>query len=210
MLLPGGLEPLDPNVFRDPEAASLCSSSEDEGGGGLLDGGGSNAGGGGGGFVQPRGMAAAKSSATLDGLGVAGNAAVPWAPPRIAPWPVCPAQTTAPQAVTFRFSYLRAGTHTVRFKAVAATSGTFVLPPAKAYVRQQPEVMGLSAAGQLVVCGKATGGCTSAGGSGAGGGSTAAAAKGCPGDCNGNGACNLVTGACICNAGFSGAGCGVF
>jgi len=31
--------------------------------------------------------------------------------------------------------------------------------------------------------------------------------KSCPGDCQGNGSCNTVTGVCSCNAGYSGAGC---
>jgi hypothetical protein len=34
-----------------------------------------------------------------------------------------------------------------------------------------------------------------------------AAAKGCPLDCSGNGLCNLAAGACVCNAGFSGGDC---
>lgn len=203
--MPGGLEALDNNVFRDPEAASTCSSSDDEDGG--LDAGNMV---GGGGFVGrlPANMAPpmmVKTVAAAPGRGFSGSRSV-W--PGRTIWPMCPLQITSPQGVVFRYSYLRAGTHTVRFKAVAATSGVFVLPPVKAYVQAQPEVMGLSPAGQLVVCAKASGGCAAKAGSGGGG--VATAAKACPGNCNGNGACNLARGVCICNAGFSGPGCGVF
>jgi hypothetical protein len=101
---------------------------------------------------------------------------------------------------------MRAGTHTVRFRAVAATSGSFVLPPVKASVQQQPEVMGLSPAGSLTVCSSAEGGCVDA--SDADAAAAAGAAKGCLEDCNSNGACNLSSGTCICNSGFTGEACG--
>jgi len=50
------------------------------------------------------------------------------------------AQETTPSAVTFRFRRLPAGTHTLQFRAVAATLGTFTLPPIKASADEQPEV----------------------------------------------------------------------
>jgi hypothetical protein len=121
------------------------------------------------------------------------------------PWPVCPVQTTSPASVLFSFSYFRAGTQTLRFKAVAATSGVFTLPPVKAYVQQQPEVMGLSPAGTFTVC-PTVETCTAAQQQPG----SVAAAKACPKGCSGNGACNLGSGVCICDAGFSGADCSAF
>lgn len=207
--MPGGLEPLDPNVFKDPDAATLCKSGQDEA---PLTGDSSSSSSFGGGF---NGMASGFSKSRAIGMAVSmtmdagdgsngfvgGGYGGFWRPS----WPVCPSQTTAPDRVTFRFGYMRAGTHTMRFQAVAATSGTFVLPPVKALVQQQPEVMGLSPAGSLTVCSKATGGCAPAVPAAP---ATAAAAKACPEDCNGNGACNLAQGLCICNSGFGGVSCG--
>lgn len=193
--MPGGLEPQDPNVFTDADAATICDSSDDE----LpLEDADSSSGAGRKRFVGmptmlpgPGGFAGGRDGA---GGGFGGRAI----------WPMCPLQTTAPDRVTFRFAYLRAGTHTMRFKAVAATSGTFVLPPVKASVQQQPEVMGLSPAGVLTVCPAADAGCAAAGVTGQ---ASAVPAKACPQDCNGNGACNLSTGACICDRGFAGQAC---
>lgn len=48
-------------------------------------------------------------------------------------------------------SRLMAGTHTVSYEALVVTSGDFSLPPAKAFVIEQPEVMGLSAGGKIRV-----------------------------------------------------------
>lgn len=189
-LMPGGLEPLDPNVFKDSDAATICSSGNDET---PLSGSSSNSGFG----PQRKGFG-----------GVPMMLAVPMNGPRASfwrpIWPICPVQTTAPDKVSFRFGYMRAGTHTMRFKAVAATSGTFVLPPVKAFVQQQPEVMGLSPAGSLTVCLKADTGCAAQQPEGQAPGTPA---KACPQDCNGNGACNLARGVCICDTGFSGAAC---
>jgi len=52
-----------------------------------------------------------------------------WPPP----WLICPAQQTRPDSVLLSYASLPAGTHTVTLKAVAATPGTFALPPVKAY-----------------------------------------------------------------------------
>lgn len=79
------------------------------------------------------------------GLGEALRAAWYW------PWPLCPVQQTRPQRVTFEWQRLLAGTHVVALRAVAATPGTFALPPAKAYAVREPELMGLSAAGSFEV-----------------------------------------------------------
>lgn len=51
-----------------------------------------------------------------------------------------------------RFTRFPAGTRVVSFAAVAATPGSFVLPPVKAWVEEQPELMGLSEAGVFIVC----------------------------------------------------------
>jgi len=192
--MPGGLEPLDPNVFKDADAATICSSGDDEA---PLTG--SNSGGG---RIQPSGNMIAMDvpmTMPIAGRSFAGGSGF-WRPI----WPMCPLQTTAPDRVSFRFGYMRAGTHTMRFKAVAATSGEFVLPPVKAFVQQQPEVMGLSPAGSLTVCSKASESCAAAGQAS----QAAVPAKACPKDCNSNGACNLATGVCVCDSGFSGASCG--
>jgi len=61
------------------------------------------------------------------------------------------AQETRPDRVQFVATHLGAGVHTVTYKAVAATKGAFVLPPAKAFSTEQPELMGLSAGGGLIV-----------------------------------------------------------
>lgn len=187
-LMPGGLEPMDPNVFTDADAATICGSGNDETP--LTDG------------SKAVGLGPKRFLSMLpmpmDG-GFSGRGGF-WRPI----WPICPQQTTFPDRVTFRFSYMRAGTHTMRFKAVAATSGTFVLPPVKAFVQQQPEVMGLSPAGTLTVCAKANEACAAGE---AAGQAAAVPAKACPQDCNGNGACNLLTGVCICDTGFAGQAC---
>jgi hypothetical protein len=212
VLMPGGLEPLDPNVYKDADLATSCSSSEDESD--LSAASSSNV----------RGVAVGKPFAVAS-IGTAAYPSmsegavaqpgrmlmstgfasmyrpIPW----WRPWPVCPVQTTSPASVLFSFSYFRAGTQTLRFKAVAATSGVFTLPPVKAVVQQQPEVMGLSPAGTFTVCPTADTCAAAQQQLGA-----AAAAKACPKDCSGNGACNLANGVCICDAGFSGVDCGTF
>jgi hypothetical protein len=220
VLMPGGLEPLDPNVYTDADLATSCSSSEDESD---LSAPSSNSGG----FAMARPVAVASVGAAAAYPGVAESAMVqpmvkmarpggismsrggmssPYRPiPWWRPWPVCPVQTTSPASVLFSFSYFRAGTQTLRFKAVAATSGVFTLPPVKAYVQQQPEIMGLSPAGTFTVCPTAE---TCAAARQQPG--SVAAAKACPKDCSGNGACNLASGVCICDAGFSGADCSTF
>jgi len=161
-LMPGGLEPLDPNVATD-----------------------------------------VTSSCALGGLSINWRSAFWWWW-----WPVCPSQETRPSVVTFHYDYLTAGTSVLEIKAVAATVGEFVLPPIKAYADRQPEVMGMTAGGNFSVC--ATGLGAVGGGSGACGVELlplAQAPVACPNNCSGNGACNLDTGACICNNRFSGSDC---
>ena len=50
--------------------------------------------------------------------------------------------------VTFTYNSLRAGTSSVYFTVVAATPGTFIVPPIRAYVASQPELMGMTAGGK--------------------------------------------------------------
>jgi hypothetical protein len=61
------------------------------------------------------------------------------------------ARQTRPDRVSYYSRFVRAGTHSVTYQAMAATSGTFVLPPAQASLALQPEVMGLSASGSFEV-----------------------------------------------------------
>lgn len=169
--MPGGLEPIDPAIYKDDAAATQCDFGD----------------------------------------------SYRW-------W--CPAQATLRSVVTFTFGYLGAGTVNIKFKATAATPGTFVLPPVKAYSVAEPELMGLSAAGEFTVCPNRRGANAAATTAGvaktkgaaafavcsSGGAMQKAlpAAKSCPGNCNANGVCNLLTGACLCNSGFLGASCNVY
>jgi hypothetical protein len=192
-LMPGGLEAMDANVFKDADAATICGRAEDEGS--LISDTVAS-------FGPKRFLSVLPMPLDADGA-MGGGGTGSWRPI----WPICPLQTTAPERVVFRFSYMRAGTHTMRFTAVAATSGTFVLPPVKAFVQQQPEVMGLSPAGIMTVCAKAKEACRAGS---AGQATTATPAKACPQGCNGNGACNLAIGVCICDTGFAGQACADF
>jgi len=66
-------------------------------------------------------------------------------------WFSFPVQQTKKDRVSFFSTNLYAGTHTTSYEALVVTSGTFALPPAKAHVMSQPEVMGLSAGGTFIV-----------------------------------------------------------
>ncbi|GMH44587.1 hypothetical protein BSKO_12539 [Bryopsis sp. KO-2023] len=112
----------------------------------------------------------------------------------------CPDQETEPSVVTFRYNSVNAGTHSVRIRAVAATAGTFALPPVKAFVNKQPEVMGLSPGGGLEICSGAN--CVAVENA------PPETPKSCPNDCSGNGACDLDCGVCLCLDGFMGEDCG--
>lgn len=94
---------------------------------------------------------------------------------------------------------MTAGTHEVSFRAVAATAGTFSLPPVRAFVDEQPELMGMSSAGELLICS---------------GPDCEAVAdtppkppKTCPKNCSDNGGCDLDSGTCLCLPGFTGEDC---
>eukprot|EP01048_Picozoa_sp_COSAG05_P014853 COSAG05_NODE_1721_length_4213_cov_2.835197_3_plen_553_part_00 len=58
---------------------------------------------------------------------------------------------TRPDRVSYYSRFVRAGTHTMVYSATAATAGSFVLPPAHAWVAMQPEVMGLSGSGHFSI-----------------------------------------------------------
>ncbi|PNH02259.1 hypothetical protein TSOC_011775, partial [Tetrabaena socialis] len=110
-------------------------------------------------------------------------------------------QETRPSVVTFSYPALRAGTSSVTITAVAATAGSFVLPPARAFAEQQPELMGMTAASSLAVCAACSGPSYAT--------TLPAAPKPCAKSCTSRvGTCNVATGVCLCNSGVSpGANC---
>lgn len=117
-------------------------------------------------------------------------------------WPICPAQQTRPARVTFEWQRLPAGTQVTALRAVAATPGAFVLPPARVFAVEQPELMGMSAAGAFEVCDGEGCGFEAA--------EAPAAPRQCPGACSGHGACDASSGVCLCDAGFGGDDCSVY
>ena len=110
----------------------------------------------------------------------------------------CPLQQTRPDVVSFEFDSVRAGTHSVVLRAVAVTRGHFTLPPTRVFVRDQPEVMGLSSAGSFEVCDDDCDPVFE---------EESIEAKSCPDDCHGNGSCNVKEGKCVCFRGFRGESC---
>ena len=113
-------------------------------------------------------------------------------------WPVCPSQETNRDQVNFHYMRLTSGSWTMTVNVVAASEGTFVLPPISASADLQPEVMGMTKGGSFVVCSEDCQAVATP---------PAAPPKTCPSNCNGSGTCNLSTGACLCNPGFSGSDC---
>ncbi|KAG2489968.1 hypothetical protein HYH03_011597 [Edaphochlamys debaryana] len=113
-------------------------------------------------------------------------------------WPVCPSRETKPHLVTFSYAALRSGTSSVSIKAVAATAGSFVVPPVRAWVEQQPELMGMTPSAALTVCAD----CAAAAPAPA-----PPKPKACPRACGGSGVCNVNTGVCVCDPGFGGRSC---
>lgn len=104
---------------------------------------------------------------------------------------------TRSRVVSFYSSWVAAGTHTLEYEAIATTRGHFVLPPAKASLVMEPEVMGLSAGGAFQVVDKAE----------------LAQAKPvetrlkCPAECSGQGICEHSTGHCVCYPPHAGSNC---
>lgn len=62
-----------------------------------------------------------------------------------------PFRETKKDSITFYSQLLPAGTYSIQYYANVVTSGTFVLPPTKAFVKEQPELMGLSKGGEFIV-----------------------------------------------------------
>ena len=77
-------------------------------------------------------------------------------------------------------------------------AGTFVVPPTRAWVDEQPELMGSTASAKISVCADCAGPTY---------GALPPPPKPCPADCSGNGVCNLKTGKCVCNAYWTRADC---
>eukprot|EP01025_Chloroclados_australasicus_P025560 TRINITY_DN254_c1_g1_i7.p1 TRINITY_DN254_c1_g1~~TRINITY_DN254_c1_g1_i7.p1 ORF type:complete len:2168 (+),score=332.40 TRINITY_DN254_c1_g1_i7:163-6504(+) len=156
VLMPGGLEPIDPNVDPDVEGQG-CS------------------------LPWARGLGGLGSSWYLS-----------W-------W--CPEQETRPEVVTFDVQSIGPGAVEFNVLAIAATRGKFVLPSVKAYVLDEPEILGLSAAGYFEICENCEPGMIE---------EPDQIAKGCTNDCSGLGFCNLDQGTCTCNSGFYGEDCSNF
>eukprot|EP01023_Acetabularia_acetabulum_P050786 TRINITY_DN5527_c0_g1_i3.p1 TRINITY_DN5527_c0_g1~~TRINITY_DN5527_c0_g1_i3.p1 ORF type:complete len:2117 (+),score=423.13 TRINITY_DN5527_c0_g1_i3:248-6598(+) len=113
-------------------------------------------------------------------------------------YPACPKMEVYPDKVIFSYAYMRAGTHDISFKAIAATKGDFVLPPVQAFSIEEPEIMGLSSSGELNICEDCEFVSLDA---------LSSLPISCKNDCNGFGVCNVNKGECICNQGSTGEDC---
>lgn len=106
--------------------------------------------------------------------------------------------------MAFEFDTLSKGTHEVRFSALAARVGDFFFPPSKVIVRAEPTRVGFSNGGIVHICSRGVEGC----------GFAAIADNelpiACADNCNGNGACDLKKGECLCRFGFQSDNCGAF
>ncbi|GBF96122.1 hypothetical protein Rsub_08870 [Raphidocelis subcapitata] len=206
VLMPGGLEPLDPAVYKDPSAALTC----DLGGGG----GGGGGGGSGGRWWWLCPQTAVTPSAVTVRYGSLGAGATSFsfkaaaATPGTYALPPVKAYAVAQPEV---MGLSAAGSFTVcpaRPPAAGAGGVPLVTDPgfgadaasdaAARFASDGGEGPDAAAAGPPpAVCVDAA----------AAERPPLAAAKACPADCSGNGVCNLSSGACICNVGFLGADC---
>lgn len=112
----------------------------------------------------------------------------------------CPRTYVMPQVVELRYVSMPSGVSEASFLAIAASRGTWALPPATATVVGEPEVGGLSSGGGFVVC--EGDGCAAAAAD-----DSAQGLQGCANDCSGAGWCDTQRGRCLCNEGFSGDDC---
>jgi hypothetical protein len=120
-------------------------------------------------------------------------------------------ETYADRVTWTSWSTLTAGTHTVTYQAVAATRGVFSLPPAQAFVDDQPELMGLSQAGTIVVMDNSQempdtadpDGLLKLLGALGVEPSRQVQPKNCPGGCPNGGVCQVSTGTCVCYKDFA-------
>jgi hypothetical protein len=127
-LLPGGLEPLDSNLKQQHHQPQPGSSPS---------------------------TAAPISSSSSSGVRPAVDSGAMLAPVTdmsiVDWWSPFGRPEILTERVRWTSPYFYAGTSSVSYKAIAVTSGRFVLPPARAKSLLQPETMGLSASGTFLV-----------------------------------------------------------
>jgi hypothetical protein len=109
-------------------------------------------------------------------------------------------QETKKDRVTFYSPMVTAGTHVLRYQAIAATRGEFLLPPTRAWVVLEPEVMGYSGSSKFAISDEPEQKSPTAMG-------IMQPSKPCPKECSGRGTCDTSVGRCTCNVGSAGADC---
>jgi len=108
---------------------------------------------------------------------------------------------TRPDQVRWMAVWVASGTHSASYRAVAVTQGIYAVSPAKAFANEQPELMGLSWAGSLVVTASEAP-ATIEGvndlleAKGVKQNARLVLAKDCPEDCGLGEECNIATGLC--------------
>ncbi|KAI8474281.1 MAG: hypothetical protein J3K34DRAFT_375003 [Monoraphidium minutum] len=193
VLMPGGLEPIDPSVYKDMSSSLQCGTW----------------GGGGRSWWCP-GLQVTKSLVRVDYYNLpAGTASVSF-------------KAAAATPGTFALPPVKAYAVAQPEVMGLSAAGSFVVCPAARPAAAAPLVKdpgfgaddddarfagGAGAAGgaNTAVFGPVPAVCGSAA---AAARPPVAPARGCPKDCSGNGVCNLSSGACVCNQGFGGADCG--
>jgi hypothetical protein len=198
VLMPGGLEPIDPAVYKDPSQQLQCN---------LGDGGGSG--------WYSRWFWCPQTQVTPSLVKInyynrpAGTSIVSF-------------KATAATPGTFALPPVKAYAVAQPEVMGLSAAGTFVVCPARPPAATTPLVKdpgfggddddaryaagpgGAAAGGNPAVFGPVPAVCASAA---AAVKPPLAAAKACPKDCSGNGVCNLKSGTCICSQGFAGADC---